>query len=571
MTRTGTLAFSLLAAIATLVGWAGAAAAQNSTQTSRAGASWEAQSAADRAPQYRRADSSAVTWKPVRTETNREADSSESSDATSTTKDDPKIWLAPGKSASRAQAPVAAKNAGSQTAKVAARVPKPFVPPTDAKLLAAAKRPVTPLAVKPAASNQARANTATSAAQISQSAARVHTQSTEASRQPRNHVAHRPQPIPPRDKELSEGIFDSSWIGPLRQVAFHAGEPEELYAPPGADAEMPSPAGPMMGPEMSDGEWIGAPDGEMCYDGQCGPMCGDGVGCCATCGHQPDDCVCYVDLAPCIHDPVACQEVRFRIPRVNTLMLGGGVHGFKGPFDQARDSGNFGFQENVNMGFKVPLVDFGYQIGYQALQSQLSGDADTGVADAFGQQFLTAGIFRRTPDGFQGGIAWDWLHDERDASANFTQLRAELGFVDCGCHELGTMIAVHLNDEILYDDQREALTTFRAVDQFLLYYRMHGERGGDGRIYAGLTDNSDGLIGADFLLPLTDSWSLQPAFTYLIPDDGAGSVGAREEAWNIGINLVWHWKGQARACHSSPYRPLFNVADNGYMIIDNRP
>ena len=100
---------------------------------------------------------------------------------------------------------------------------------------------------------------------------------------------------------------------------------------------------------------------------------------------------------------------------------------------------------------------------------------------------------------------------------------------------------------------------------------MHGKRGGEGRVYAGLTDDADGIVGADFLLPLTNCWSLQPSFTYLFPEEGGGSIGARQEAWNIGINLVWHWKGQARNCHQSPYRPLFNVADNGYMIIDDRP
>jgi hypothetical protein len=330
---------------------------------------------------------------------------------------------------------------------------------------------------------------------------------------------------------------------------------------------------------QSDGEWIGAPDGGPYGDGEsgpggdCGPMCGDGdgVGCCSTCGREPESCCCYIDLAPGLHDSEACEEVRFRIPKVNVLMVNGGVHGFKGPLDQDRDSGNFGFQEGFNLGLKVPRTHFGYQFGYQTTQSQLSGDADTGIASAFSQHFVTAGAFRRSRDGFQGGIVWDWMLDERDSTVDFSQLRAEIGFVDCGCHEIGATVAIHLTDELVFDGEQESSTTFQSVNQYLLYYRMHGCRGGEGRVYAGLSDDSDGILGADFLLPLTESWSLQPAFTYLIPDGSGGSIGAREEAWNIGINLVWHWKGQARACHSSPYRPLFNVADNGYMIIDNRP
>ena len=133
---------------------------------------------------------------------------------------------------------------------------------------------------------------------------------------------------------------------------------------------------------------------------------------------------------------------------------------------------------------------------------------------------------------------------------------------------------MHLNDNVFLERRRRSnvTTTFQSVDQYLLYYRMHGLRGGEGRVYGGITDDVDGIVGADFLLPLTDS--LEPAAGVHVPDSrtaAAGTVAAREEAWNISINLVWHWHGHARSCHSSPYRPLFNVADNGYMIIDNRP
>jgi hypothetical protein len=133
------------------------------------------------------------------------------------------------------------------------------------------------------------------------------------------------------------------------------------------------------------------------------------------------------------------------------------------------------------------------------------------------------------------------------------------------------MVAIHLTDNVFEDVQQEETITFQPTDQYLLFYRKHGKRGGEGRVFAGVTDDSDGIIGADFLLPLHDTWSLQSSFTYLIPDEDAGSVGARQEAWNIGINLVWHWRGRARKCHSNPYRPLFNVADNGSLIVDDRP
>ncbi len=590
MTRTGTLAFSRTALLATLVGWAGVALAQSSTQTSRASGRWEAQTTSDHQPSFRRADSSASEWQPTRSERTPHHGGSASQAAAP-----PKKWLAPTQAAGRGNAATAKSSANKNANQSAARVPKPFVPPADAEQLIAADRLVMN-AIKstaPAtAQSRPRANADSSAAQVSQSADHANYNPGQnakvAPRSPHDRVAYRPRPTPAANRNpTANRRFDDSWIRPLKQVAYQAGagEPEELYAPPGEESQMSMPDGAPLGPELqSEGEWIGSPDG-VPYDGsgcdgscgpdcEGGPMCGAGVGCCSTCGHDSESCSCHIDLAPGLRDAEACEEIRFRVPKIYTLTLNGGVHGFKGPFDQDRDSGNFGFQEGINMGAKVPLTDFGYQIGYQATQSQLSGDGDTGLVNGFPQHYLTAGVFQRNRDGFQGGVAWDWMLDERNTTViDFSQVRAEFGFVDCGCHEVGGMVALHLTDyDLQQTDEEETIsTTFQSADQFLLYYRMHGKRGGEGRMYAGLSDDSNGIVGADFFLPLTECWSLQPAFTYLIPEGGSDAVGAREEAWNIGINLVWHWKGQARSCHSSPYRPLFNVADNGYMIIDHRP
>lgn len=325
------------------------------------------------------------------------------------------------------------------------------------------------------------------------------------------------------------------------------------------------------GPMMGDG-WIGPSDCDTCGpDGCCGPMCGDscepGCGCSGSDGGVCGGELC--SIGP--HDDESCHTIRVRVPKCQEIMVFGGVHGFKGPFDQDRDSGNFGFQEGLNFGAKLPFTDWGYQVGYQAAQSQLSGDADTNIADPFTQHFFTTGVFHRTRDGLQGGLAWDLLLDPRDTTTDFHQLRGELSFVDCGCHEFGFMGAVHLADEVLFDAEEETTNAWQSTDQYLLFYRMHGSAGGEGRLFAGVTDDSDAVIGADFLLPLKSHWSLQTGFTYLIPEEPAGEIAARQEAWNLGINLVWHWKGRARECHSNPFRPLFNVADNGSMIIDDRP
>ena len=357
--------------------------------------------------------------------------------------------------------------------------------------------------------------------------------------------------------------------------------------------ELPSPN--MAG---GDGQWIGGPSGGG--DGSCGPSCpcdgayscdggcacGGGPGCCdgcqPGCADEPScGCSKQTDLF-CVGwgDDESCHTIRVRVPQFQEVMVLGGVHGFKGPMDQSpiggtnRDSGNFGFQEGINIGAKVPFLDWGYQLGFENTQSELSGDANTGLDTSFTQSFVTGGVFHRSPNGLQGGVAWDWLHDERNNGVDLAQVRTELSLVTCGCHECGLMASFHSDNKTFAIPQEEGPTlhkSLQATNQYLLFYRLHGCRGGEGRVFGGVDDDSDGIVGADFLLPMQGCWSLQSEFTYLIPENSPGVIGSQQEAWNVAINLVWHWKGHARECHSNPYRPLFNVADNGSFIVDDRP
>jgi hypothetical protein len=169
------------------------------------------------------------------------------------------------------------------------------------------------------------------------------------------------------------------------------------------------------------------------------------------------------------------------------------------------------------------------------------------------------------------GVAWDMLRDERFGAVDFHQLRGELSMIDRGCHEFGLAIAAHLNEHEVFFDDDNGSTVFQPTDQYLLFYRFHGDRGGEGRVYGGFNDDEDAIIGSDLLIPIQDRWSLATGFTYLIAEEDAGADGASHEAWNIGISLIWHWDCRARKCHSNCYRPMFNVADNGYLIVDERP
>lgn len=333
------------------------------------------------------------------------------------------------------------------------------------------------------------------------------------------------------------------------------------------------------GPGCEDGSceevWHG---GCACGDGcECGGACEPGCGC--GCG----DGECQSCINDCCAigpgDPESCHSVRIRVPRWQELAFFGGVQGFKNPYDIDRDRGNFGFHEGFNAGFKVPYTYIGYQLGYQAAQSQLNGTESPNSSESHTQHFTTLGLFRRTRDGLQFGSAWDTLVDRRHNARTFHQIRSEISWLDSCTHEFGFGATVGIMNHSLEEDEQnggngeddeDSEFSWESADQYVLFYRVHGKRGGEGRFFAGWSDDSDGILGADMLLPVHDRWSVQTGFTYMIPDARDGIDGSREEAWNLNLAMVWHWGCTARTSHSNPYRPLFNVANNGSMIIDSR-
>lgn len=327
-------------------------------------------------------------------------------------------------------------------------------------------------------------------------------------------------------------------------------------------------------PHYADGSEM---DGYVVYEPNCGVYEPDCAVYESSCGVPTGACDCGDPAcAGCGDDCEMCEVVTLSVPKPLEFTLFGGVHGFKGPLDgpvgNNRDRGNFGIHEGFNWGGCYPWGGHGrvgYQIGYHLTHSQLHGSTTTPTStptdDGHTQQFVTAGLFRRPGcAGWQYGAVWDMLRDERFGSVDFHQIRAEIGLIGNTGREIGFATAVHINDTSFTS------TPYRTVDQYLLYYRIHAPLGGEARFYGGLNDGDKGILGANFLLPMHDHWSLASGFTYLIPDD-AGSVGAREEAWNLSMGLVWHLGCRARSCHQSIYRPLFDVADNGSLIVDDRP
>jgi len=249
----------------------------------------------------------------------------------------------------------------------------------------------------------------------------------------------------------------------------------------------------------------------------------------------------------------------------------GGAHAFKGPLDQGQN-GNFGFQEGVN--FAGPLwhkMALGYQVGGQFVHSNFSGDnvVTTGTSGR-DQTFITAGLFRRAvcETGWQYGAVFDWLDDNYYLDVTLAQLRTQVSYVGRFGHEVGfwgTFNVNNAND----NTTNQTIQEYETTDIYSVFYRRCLRNGGEGRVWGGVTNNSDGLIGADFRVPLSNRWDLTGGFNYLIPEEGAGnSGGIAEESWGLTMNLVWYPGRNHNGCHNGPYRAMFNVADNNVMFID---
>lgn len=259
---------------------------------------------------------------------------------------------------------------------------------------------------------------------------------------------------------------------------------------------------------------------------------------------------------------------------IDHLSVFGGVQGFKNQSNRG-EGASFGFREGINFGtFGRGIIlppTWGAQVGFSASQTDLEG-ADFSETDR-NQTFFTAGIYRRCDAGLQGGIVFDLLNDDwyyDDLSVS--QLRGEVSMAISNRRSYGFQFASSLEDDTQTSNllTGAVIETWETVEHYSFFYRTQMVSGGSGEVkfYAGWTGDSDGLIGADSKLPLHNGWALESNFTYLIPNDqDTTDVAFRNEAWNLGINLVWY-PGSLNRCGGPRYhRPLFDVANNGSLIL----
>lgn len=294
---------------------------------------------------------------------------------------------------------------------------------------------------------------------------------------------------------------------------------------------------------------------------------GYGYGDCADCGFGYNGC---------------CPRCLIPMPSFSNLEAFAGVQGFTGPMNRG-SNGSFGFSEGLNWGAAMPLGLAG-QLGMRATQSNLDGSLIT--PDDRTQMFVTGGFFRRVDLGLQGGVVFDYMHQDWDYPLNLNQLRGELSWkFNCG-HELGFWFAARGNRDtqnvsfpVVPTTQSNAgtvasvrylsqATTMEATNIYAFFYRKQWANCGEGRAFGGFTDDNRGLLGMDGYVPLSGRLGLSANFLYMIPSDKSNRQ-FMDESWNVSINLVWSRQGSSRG-NSNYCRPLFDVANNGNFIINGR-
>ncbi|MFP6665798.1 MAG: DUF6666 family protein [Pirellulales bacterium] len=261
-----------------------------------------------------------------------------------------------------------------------------------------------------------------------------------------------------------------------------------------------------------------------------------------------------------------------------SIMLG--VQGFKGPVDNGVN-GSFGFSEGFNISAPLPLFDcrsychtVGMQFGMRFVQSNLNGHvADSNFHDDPREQvFMTAGLFKRADEHspWQYGLVYDQMVDDYYYQADIGQLRMEVSrFGWCG-NEVGIMAAFRIGED-------DAVPSLRGDQPFTLgpndYYTVFLRRAllcdGEWRVYAGPSGEGDGLMGAEFWLPVNDSVALEGGVTYVFAEEGQPTA-QQEDSYSIGLNLVWYPCRRARCAAGSPFRPLIGVASNGTFLSERR-
>jgi hypothetical protein len=399
-----------------------------------------------------------------------------------------------------------------------------------------------------------------------------------------------------------DGLPSVMTSAPQAAAIGDAGKPGALPAPPAASSSTTIETLPMDNFPLESGMPSGGYDGQMIMEGD--PMMGaDQGGQAMWMGQYPNQ----IHVESFYDDPYACEDGeecgclpmwqhhdgricawlrRFGRPYYGwrwyrDLTVGAGVTSFTNGTDLGIN-GNYGANEYIN--WSMPFWNafgIGWQLGARAVQTGYQPTTVNVAGTSFtrparDQVFVTTGFFTRAFEGrgLQGGAVYDYLSDQYYDTVDVAQIRSELSYV-WGYHEIGYWGAHNiLNQNSFFLPRPTATATGTTVDFYSAFYRLHFGDANEWRIWGGATANGEGIFGSQVRAPMTKSFAIEGMFTYLVPEasqtiplDNIGSISTfSPAAWNVSVNLVYYPACRSRRSLASPYRPLFDVADNGSMI-----
>lgn len=235
---------------------------------------------------------------------------------------------------------------------------------------------------------------------------------------------------------------------------------------------------------------------------------------------------------------------------------------------------NFGFYGGFNFGLPLCRLTCGLfsgQFGIRSVQSNFGGARFT--EESRDQMFMTAGFFRRVDYGFQAGAVADLFWENWFTNSHVVQLRAELSYLWLGGTSFGFRYHGNISDDVtsgtLGGVPVDGLRTF-SEDQYRFFLRHETMVGGFGEAFIGWTDSEQTIFGFALDAPITNTLSAQTSVTYFlddtrVPAGGPALGGYVNEAWNVTAGFAWRPAG--RTWYRGYERPLFDVADNGSMLI----
>ena len=237
--------------------------------------------------------------------------------------------------------------------------------------------------------------------------------------------------------------------------------------------------------------------------------------------------------------------------------------------------GNYGFNQYAN--WAMPFWNaLGVEANFQPTQVKAANGSLLFNNHSRNQIFLTTGFFTRAFEGrgLQGGVVYDYLSDNWYDDVDMGQIRGELSYV-WGYNEVGFWGTYNVaNTNGIFTTGSSPTNFADTLDLYTGFYRLHFGDANELKAWGGASGQGDFLLGALVRAPMNRSLALEGTFTYLIPSTsqtvelprGNASVTYAEQAWQTSVNLVYYPACRARRSLASPYRPLFEVADNGSMI-----